>query len=149
MSTCSWTPPGMVMLSAPWAACSVPDHSLSKKKKYIYILKSLISNLDLPWHTLKLFSLILILATWEKRLTPHLTTIMGQSTSSSVVVWILIGHVYGHGYPRACWDLQRSLWISFARAVSAALRSCRWELFVQFGRNYFFEYCQQEALKIN
>lgn len=63
------------------------------------------------------------------------------------------GHACGHGYPSACWGLQRSLWLSCARAgdwdIPAGLRSCRWNLCVHSGRSYFFECCQQEALKIN
>ncbi|KAK4810608.1 hypothetical protein QYF61_007345 [Mycteria americana] len=31
---------------------------------------SLISNLNLPWHNLRLFPLVLSLVNWEKRLTP-------------------------------------------------------------------------------
>lgn len=76
-----------------------------------------------------------------------------QSISSPAVGRGCTGHVRGHGYPSACWGLQRSLWLNCGRAgdwaVPAGLRSCRWNLCVHFGRNFFFECCQQELLKIN
>ena len=65
--------------------------------------------------------------------------------------WGCMGRACGHGYLSACWDLQRFLWLNYARArdwaVPAGFGSCRWNLCVHFGKNYFFECCQQEALK--
>lgn len=59
---------------------------------------------------------------------------------SSAVGWGCMGCACDHGCPNACWGLQRSLWLSYARAGDWAfpvgLRSCKWNLCVYFGRNW-------------
>lgn len=77
---------------------------------------------------------------------------MGQTISCSDVGQSCMGNARGHGYPSACWDLQRSVWLSCIRVrdrdVPGGLRSCRWNLcIVHFGRNYFLGHWQQEVLK--
>lgn len=77
---------------------------------------------------------------------------MGQTISCSDVGRSCMGNARGHGYPSACWDLQRSVWLSYIRVrdrdVPGGLRSCRWNLcIVHFGRNYFLGHWQQEVLK--
>lgn len=48
----------------PWAACSMLDNPFGGD------IFALISNLNLPWHNLRMFSDLLSLVTWEKGSTP-------------------------------------------------------------------------------